>query len=160
MFWKTWPHFIYSTWIAKNASSFRCSKTVKVSANKNAIGVFAIQTPQHFTYFGWTFAAEFFCGVYHPQDQIPCKYPDCIFIRRRLHRWWLTILYLESGELTYLWAILRRDLVKPSLVSTEDMGADDALISALNREACIAYPYKVIIWYKYSKFIGMVFLVK
>ncbi len=25
---------------------------VKASANKNAIGVFAIQTPQHFTYFG------------------------------------------------------------------------------------------------------------
>ncbi len=24
----------------------------KASANKNAIGVFAIQTPQHFTYFG------------------------------------------------------------------------------------------------------------
>ncbi len=34
--------------------------TKKASANKNAIGVFAIQTPQHFTYFGWTFAAEFF----------------------------------------------------------------------------------------------------
>ena len=55
------------------------------------------------------------------------------------------MLYLENGELTYLRAILRRDLVNPSLVSTEDMGADDALISALNREACIVYPYKVII---------------
>ena len=42
--------------------------TYKTSANKNAIFVFAFQTPQHFTYFGWTFTAKFFSGVYHLQD--------------------------------------------------------------------------------------------
>ncbi len=30
--------------------------------------VFLIWTPQHFTYFGWTFAVKFFSGVYHPRD--------------------------------------------------------------------------------------------
>ncbi len=40
----------------------------KASANKNASLVFAFQTPQHFTHFGWTFAVNFFSGVYHPQD--------------------------------------------------------------------------------------------
>ncbi len=41
---------------------------IKASANKNAILVFAFQTPQHFTYFGWPFAVKFFSRVYHPQD--------------------------------------------------------------------------------------------
>ncbi len=41
---------------------------VKALANKNAILAFAFQTPQNFTYFEWTFAVEFFSGVYHPQD--------------------------------------------------------------------------------------------
>ena len=40
----------------------------KALANKNAILVFAFQTPQHFMYFGWTFTVKFFSGVYHPQD--------------------------------------------------------------------------------------------
>ncbi len=40
----------------------------KASAIKNAILVFAFQTPQHFTYFGCTFGVEFFSGVYYPQD--------------------------------------------------------------------------------------------
>ena len=40
----------------------------KASLNKIKIRVFFIWTPQHFTYFGWTFAVEFFSGVYHPQD--------------------------------------------------------------------------------------------
>ena len=42
--------------------------TRKASANKIKILVFLIWTPQHFRYFGWTFAVEFFAGVYHPQD--------------------------------------------------------------------------------------------
>ncbi len=33
-------------------NSFHDLNAIKASANKNAIGVFAIQTPQHFTYFG------------------------------------------------------------------------------------------------------------
>ena len=42
--------------------------TWKASENKNAILVFAFQTPPHFTHFGWTFAVEFVFSVYHPQD--------------------------------------------------------------------------------------------
>ena len=40
----------------------------KASANKIKILIFFIQTPQHITYFGRTFAVEFFSGVYHTQD--------------------------------------------------------------------------------------------
>ena len=42
------------------------SNALKASANKNAILVFAFQTPQHFTYFGWTFVVQCFSRVYHP----------------------------------------------------------------------------------------------
>ncbi len=40
----------------------------KALKNKNAILVFAFQTPPHFQNFGWTFAVGFFSSVYHPQD--------------------------------------------------------------------------------------------
>ncbi len=44
------------------------TSTRKALENKNAILIFAFQTPPHFTHFGWTFAVEFFSSVYHPQD--------------------------------------------------------------------------------------------
>ncbi len=40
----------------------------KASENKNAIVVFAFQTPPNFIHFGLTFAVKFFSSVYHPQD--------------------------------------------------------------------------------------------
>ncbi len=42
----------------------------KALANDIAILEFAIQTPQHLTYLGWTFAAKLFsaCALYHPQE--------------------------------------------------------------------------------------------
>ncbi len=43
-------------------------RSLKASADKIAIFVFFIWTPQHFTYFGWTFEVKFFSGVYHAQD--------------------------------------------------------------------------------------------
>ncbi len=48
-------------------------------ANKIKILVSLIWTPQHFTYFGWTFAVEFFSGVYHPQNtrSTRCKMLGC-----------------------------------------------------------------------------------
>ncbi len=50
-------------------SCWNCQeKMCKASANKIKILVFFIWTPHHLTYFGWTFAAGFFPGVYHPQD--------------------------------------------------------------------------------------------
>ncbi len=40
---------------------------MEASVNKNAILVFAFQTPQHCTYFGWTSAVSFFLGSITPK---------------------------------------------------------------------------------------------
>ena len=45
-----------------------CKFDKKASANKIKILVFFIWTPQYFMYFGWTFAVEFFSGVYRSQN--------------------------------------------------------------------------------------------
>ncbi len=40
---------------------------INVLANKIANLEFAIQTPQHLTYLGWTVTTGFFSALYHPQ---------------------------------------------------------------------------------------------
>ncbi len=42
--------------------------TVKASANKIKTLKILIQTAQHLTYLGWTYAPDFFFALYHPQD--------------------------------------------------------------------------------------------
>ena len=41
---------------------------IKASANKIKTLKILIQTSQHLTYLGWTYAPDFFSALYHPQD--------------------------------------------------------------------------------------------
>ena len=93
--------FIRCIWVSCESIPYY---TIKASANKNAILVFAFWTPQHFTYFGWTFAIKFFISdvfqVIDPRKKfdresssevhkmLGCsnrKYENCFFICRRLN---------------------------------------------------------------------------
>ena len=76
--------YILSTWlfvvVSNSVYGHEESRIFKALANKIAILVIAIQTPQHFMYFRWTFAVEFFSGVYHPQDTRDEKFSSVISV--------------------------------------------------------------------------------
>ncbi len=101
----------FDTMIEPEREVWAGTGSMKALANKNAILIIAFQTPQHFTYFGWTVRVEFFPGVDRESSYevckmlgwLKCKYENCLFICQCLYGLGIRICCFTQGQIEQQW---------------------------------------------------------